>query len=510
MKKPVFLNHLLKMRAIFFLLFFVFLFKLSAQQDNLPLGHQAAILIESELSKKEVEAHTSVKPYLRAHLVEEINYDSLYQINRCGDKKWLKRKLSCQSLIVVDTTNFQLYIDPLFNFKGGRDLQDITKEKLYTNTRGALVRGNIGKKVSFSTSFLENQSTFPQYIDDYIGIYGVVPGQGRVKPFKLNGYDYARAEGYVSFSPKKYINIQVGHGKHFIGDGYRSLLLSDFAFNYPYLKIITQFSKIQYTNIYASLMNLTAGDVTTPKHIEPLFQKKAAGFQLLSWKVSKNIEWSFFQGMIWKAADSNNEQHFNFFYYNPVIYGALARYGLDEENNIVVGSNLKWKPFNRAVLYGQIMVDHADAGGVQLGLKGYNLFKVNNLNVQLEANYINGNYQHDSLAQSYWHYNQPLGYNNAFTFGSSGTEWIMLLNYRWKRLLFSAQFNMSYESPYKLSFFQKQYLKAETAYLINPVTNLQIVVGAVVRELEAGFFSDRTHFAFIALRTNLFNNYYDF
>ena len=50
--------------------------------------------------------------------------------------------------------------------------------------------------------------------------------------------------------------IQFGHGKHFIGDGYRSLLLSDNAFNYPFLRIQTSFWRVQYTNLYAEMQDI--------------------------------------------------------------------------------------------------------------------------------------------------------------------------------------------------------------------------------------------------------------
>ncbi len=142
------------------------------------------------------------------------------------------RKYRKESLFIINDTadKFYLTIDPLFNFEAGVDAADTSGEKLYKNTRGLLVRGDINKNFVFESSFLETQSAFPQYIDDYIASTGsanlataIVPGQGRSKLFRTNGYDYAMASGYISYSPSSFINIQLGHGKHFIGDGYRSL-----------------------------------------------------------------------------------------------------------------------------------------------------------------------------------------------------------------------------------------------------------------------------------------------
>ena len=61
------------------------------------------------------------------------------------------------------------------------------------------------------------------------------------------------ANGHVSYQTSKHFNFQFGHGKHFIGDGYRSMLLSDNSFNYPYLKITTDVWKVSYVNLYSSI-----------------------------------------------------------------------------------------------------------------------------------------------------------------------------------------------------------------------------------------------------------------
>ena len=85
------------------------------------------------------------------------------------------------------------------------------------------MRGDIGTKFSFESSFLENPATYVDYIDDYIIStnnlfsnptnypYNVIPGQGRSKVFKKNGYDFGFASGYISYSPSKHFNLQLGH-----------------------------------------------------------------------------------------------------------------------------------------------------------------------------------------------------------------------------------------------------------------------------------------------------------
>lgn len=51
------------------------------------------------------------------------------------------------------------------------------------------------------------------------------------------------ATGTISYALKKHFTFQTGHDRNFIGDGYRSLILSDNATPYPFLKIVTDFGK---------------------------------------------------------------------------------------------------------------------------------------------------------------------------------------------------------------------------------------------------------------------------
>ena len=89
--------------------------------------------------------------------------------------------------------------------------------------------------------------------------YGVVPGRGRAKNFKEDGFDYPVAEAYLSYTPNKFFNFQFGNGKNFIGDGYRSFFLSDVASPYPFLKISTSFWKIKYTNLWMWMDDVREG-----------------------------------------------------------------------------------------------------------------------------------------------------------------------------------------------------------------------------------------------------------
>ncbi|MEZ4949695.1 MAG: hypothetical protein R2784_09955 [Saprospiraceae bacterium] len=92
-------------------------------------------------------------------------------------------------------------------------------------------------------NILESQAAFPSFIDNFENKFNSIPGAGNPKPYNSsifnisNGYDFFTAQAYLGFNLTRHLGVQFGHGKHFIGNGYRSSLLSDFANNYYFLKL---------------------------------------------------------------------------------------------------------------------------------------------------------------------------------------------------------------------------------------------------------------------------------
>jgi hypothetical protein len=479
---------------------------------------------------------------------------------RDRSKKWFLRKLTEESLIVVKDSadKFNLTVDPLLQFEAGTDFADRTHEVQYKNTRGFLVRGNIGEQFVFESSFYENQAVYPDYIDKYIIAtdnlfpqtsnydYNVIPGQGRSKKYKQNGYDYSMASGYISWSPGKHLNIQAGHGKHFVGDGYRSLLLSDNAYNYPYARITTSWKNFQYTNLYASFINLTNGGASSPAFVERLFQKKTASFQMLSGTFFRRLQLGIFQGMIWEAADTNNSQHLSFNTFNPVIGVNSGVFGLDHSNNILLGATWKIKVLKSISLYGQFVLDEiydANDGaetsrknGYQVGMKYHNVFTLRNLNFQIEYNTVRPyTYAADNAYQSYTHYNQAL----AHPMGANFTEAVGFVNYIFKGFFIqlkgiyaqkgvdtlnrnfggnvfrpSGTFPISQklDNVHTLGGLKTTitYQDIQFGYLVNPVTNLNLYIGFTNRFETTYKGTVGTQLIYFGLRTSLTNSYFDF
>jgi len=139
----------------------------------------------------------------------------------------------------VKAKGFLLKVNPIVYFGGGRDLaqQKITFE----NRRGIALSGQINDKVYFYSDILESQAVFPSYVKNYIDKFNAVPGNGFFKRYNssviesLRGYDFLNATAYINVNVSKNIGLEFGNNNQFLGNGRRSLLLSDFTNNYLYL-----------------------------------------------------------------------------------------------------------------------------------------------------------------------------------------------------------------------------------------------------------------------------------
>ena len=179
-------------------------------------------------------------------------------------------------------------------------------------------------------------------------IQPIIPGRGIAKEFKSDGYDYPLAEGYVSYRASDMFTAQFGHGKNFIGDGYRSLFTSDAASPYPYLKLNTSFWKIKYTNTWMWLK-----DVRPEATVDGAFATKYMATHNLSWNVTKKLNLGFFESVLW--ADTNN-RGFDINYLNPVIFYRAIEFSTGSRaGNALIGLSGKYKVNNNINAYGQLI-----------------------------------------------------------------------------------------------------------------------------------------------------------
>ena len=517
--------------AIFLLFFFFFLSNfLFSQQLNFPLNYQINRKLSIDLNQ--TEAHTAFKPWRKAYVDKFVNSDSVLYRDLAKYRTWLGRKLFADDFLKVDSGNIYVAANPLFFLEYSIDKAE--NKSYFKNTRALEVKGNIGKKVSFYSAFYENQASFPDYIDSFVRSYLVVPGQGAPKHFKGDKHDFSRASGYVSYAPFDFLNLQLGHGKHFIGEGYRSLFLSDNAFNYPYLRINLNYKKFQYVLLFNEFNDFR--DVYYNTHA-----RKHGTFYLLSWQAASRLQISLFEGIIWKTSDELHTNKLSISYFNPIILFRGLQYGLNDENNVVLGFQAKYAPAKSVQLYGQFLLDNMGDSLVekkyafQLGAKYFNAFKLKNFYLQAEYNHVLPyTYAHNLPEQNYSHYLQAL----AHPLGANFSELVFCASYSYRGFFLDAkltsattglnindlQFGSDIFFPDKAVSVSDEFtgevgqglktniqnIEARLGYFINPRYNLQLFMGFNQRSFSNSEVNSTVQYFSFGLRTAINNYYYDF
>ncbi len=480
-----------------------------AQKTLLPFDPVTSHDAMRQLYESDSIIHLSFKPLL----LNKSDYDTL--VKRTNDRyttreyqNWIGRKLFRENLVVIEAEDLYLTFDVLMNLELGNDFEDSSEGQITTNTRAILVQGNITDKVYFRTDFYETQSYFPSYVDSMIRASNVVPGQGKAKPFKYSGYDYPVVTGIVNFQASKNVSVQFGQDKMFIGNGYRSLLLSDNTAPYLFLQVgLSLFeNKVNYHANWASLQNLTRVKGVQSTTGDDLFAKKQANFNYLTFKPSPKIEIGLFEGVIWERWNEyTKSQDFDPVFLNPVPFLTTAIKSNDTLVSSILGLNAFVKPFTHVGFYGQFSYGTNGGGsGFQIGTKMYDVLQVQGLNLQAEFNQVGQNiYGTQNNYVDYFHFNQPLALQKMEDF----TELNFRISYRYKRVLGSLRGVIGHLNKSATKQHLIDNYEANVAYLLNPITNLMVNMGVRYR---VDSFGPNTNWVYFGVKTNLRNLYYDF
>ncbi len=528
--------------SLFFILFsFLFIQSAVAQEYLFPLNRDLNTRIESFYEGDSLHFHSAMKPFTVTELKNILPLDSI-QSPIVKDSKfnntWVGRKLRKEHLLYVDNDDLKLSVDPVFNFQIGRDI--VAKNNVYVNTKGLLIQGSVKDKFYFYTGFHENQADYVNYINAAILRDSVVPGQGKTKFIGTKGFDFSQSYGGIGYTLDRHFDFQLATDKNFIGDGYRSLLLSDNSYNYPFLKITSTFWRLKYTVIYAVMQ-----DLKVAHDLDVGFAKKYATFHYLDVNIGKRERLSagLFEAVIWKHDPSRG---FELNYLNPVLFLRPVENSIDSPDNELLGFNMKYRINTKNIVYGQLLLDEfllhevlkgrgwwANKQAVQVGYKSFHLFGVKNLNVQTEFNFVRPyTYQHRTTGQNYAQYNQAL----AHPMGANFIESVSFINYRWRNFFMEikhihSQSGMDYQGsntgndiflsydthPMDYGNFVLQGIVTTTiyndirlSYLLNPKTNFVVEAGVSDRNFKNSLTDLHTQFFYFGIRTSLENYYFDF
>ncbi len=453
-------------------------------------------------------------------------------------------------LLHVKTPNFFLAANAVISATGiAENSSRSTDEKsLFASSRGVEIRARVADKIGLYTYFADNQEQLPSFVHDYTEgrfyPYSAVPGADYYQTPKANRYDYLTARGYVDVAAiKDIVNVTFGYDKHFIGDGYRSLFLSDFSAPATFLRITTRIWKLNYQNLYMEL---------TPQYIrdgDRQLPHKYATMHHLSINATRWLNVGLFESTIFSRGN-----RFEFSYMNPVIlYRAIERAN-GSPDNVNLGLNFKAIVASHLQFYGQLFFDefrskelfsnsgwYGNKYAFQLGGKWFDALTIRNLDLQGELNVVRPfTYSHYDSEANYTHYNQPL----AHPLGAGFMEVVGIARYQPVRNLYLSVKAMYYSQGLDSAgsnFGSNPFLRYTTNTPVNPTNpeygygltngigtktlsvnfnasyelkeNLFIDLGATHRQMsfDGGIAPDMTtNYFYGGLRLNISRRDYDF
>lgn len=522
---------------------------------NIPFSHSYYSQFDDEMNQVGANNHTASKPFSYAEVTKYYNLKEANQKLLTSKQGWWGKKIMNENLVEIQGEDYWFTLNPIFDLQIGKSNPSVSKST-FINTRGIQFNGGLGKELNFTTTIYESQGRFADYFNQYAesikpngGNPAIIPGIGIAKEFKSDAYDFPLAEANLSYTPSKFINLNLGYGRNFIGDGYRSLLLSDGASPYPYIKLNTTFWKIKYTNIYTWLK-----DVRTEVTEDRTYATKFAASHYLSLNITNRWNIGLFESIVWT---NKNNRGFDMSFVNPIIFYRTVEFTSSARSgNALLGLTSKYKFSNQVTVYGQFLLDEFSLNDVkagnkswknkfayQLGAKYFNAFNIKNLLLQLEYNLVRPYvYAHSEAITNYGHNNQSLGHQ----WGGNFKEFIAIARYHKGRYFADAKvtvgkrgldFNTAddmnnYGSNIYLSYNDSRPFDTgvnigqgnktsifiadlQAGYLINPATNMKLFGSIIYRDFNpttdtAIAFKESTTWFSIGLRCDIFNWYFDY
>ncbi len=512
--------------VLFFLL--LFCFNSFGQQSLIPLH---------SFYKDQVFANKLPHPLNNGSFfpINESEYNLISAINDSTKQYYnLTYVLFQKHLIEIKGDDYYLYIDPVLNMSIGRNMTDTITRNLFQNTKGVFVQGGFFENFSFGFSLFENQARFNPYENQYYSAIGerypqadstylaqnaVIPGGGRTKPFKGDAFDYASSAGYFSYSPVKYIQITAGNNRQFIGDGYRSVLLSDNSFHAPYFRVDWKLHpKFRFSYYRAKQINLLRRPASGS--VEANYEQKAYSVNYFTYMPNENWSFSLFESGQWSRGDSVTSTKAHPLFYNPVPFASGLI--LKNKNEVVslIGLNVGYQLAKNHRLYGQFAMNDFNSNKLagQLGYRGYNYFGIGDFMLQVEYNYVaEKTYEADNRRLNNVHFNLPVAHSK----GNGFQEFLVRTNYEYKRMyvdvlstyyLLSNYSNESllpvYETLVKNSN-QILYTSVEIGYRFNRKMNLMIFGNWTYRTETNSSLLGTNSFQ-VGIKTGFTNQYKDF
>lgn len=485
---------------------------------------------------------TATKSSSTTFLLDSAYADLIEEHNLPRHNSFIGSRLFNDNWFKMSGKDYDISLDPYEGFLYG--YETASGKDIWHNNRGVFLNGRFGKKIKVHSYIQEGPIKPEPFISDYINATRVRPGEGEVNVDGGGVFGRYLSFGGIEYEASKYVDLTLAHGKNFLGEGYRSLILSDAGPNYLFGRMDFHFGKkINYTTIVSEFLDyrpdmVPAGNV--------LRRKKYGSYHYLDIAITKKLHVSLYEAIMW-GGDSTARNTLELNYLNPFVLMRPLEFGLGSPDNVMMGTAFKFNATSSMTFYGQLILTEFKFGeffggnnwwgnkyAMQAGAKFHNFKFAKNLYFQLEYNHIRPfTYNHRSSLTSFSNAGQPLAHPS----GSNLKEGIFIANHRHSR------WNLNLKSVYRMSGlansdstsvgtnvlmsyhdreadygnvigqgipYQQFHNTFTISYMVNPSNLMFVEAGVVNRHQIIDGSNIQQNYFFIGLKTGITNNYYDF
>jgi hypothetical protein len=343
--------------------------------------------------------HSSIRPRLLTNIIKNDTLHYLEEINTSGKS----------GITVFPIGDFAM--------RAEKNIQ-------YRAMAGINAEGNFGRKVYARFSYLHGI----EEATDFFRLKTAID-----KPINNTLNQKIDLRGRLSYSPNSFINLQGGYDNQFIGEGTRSMFLSDYGKPQPFGMARLNFWRIEYMMLYQFLSETNAQQQRVNKY---------AATHYVSFNATRWFQIGIFESVVFQPKDTLLNRGFEPEYLNPMILYRPQEYQLGSSDNSLIGIDAKIKIW-KYTLYGQLMMDEfnlADIKGrtrwwankyaVQMGIKSFHYWRNQKFFVRGEMNIVRPyTYSHLSIAQSYTH----RGFALAHPYGANFAEILAEIKWNYKK-----------------------------------------------------------------------------
>lgn len=341
------------------------------------------------------------------------------------------------SKLLADTSN-------IYRYKGGKvafypvvSLMNTTftadKENILQIQSGINLKASYKNKLSASAYLVYHFTELAPGLRRAADSTGVLPVWGTYVHTERNKYTAFPVIFNVNYLPWKWLKLTVAHDKVFVGDGYRSLLLSANPAPYYFSRIDFQYWNLRYFWMMGMLQDEDSRKFDDEHYTKPMVT------HALSYNITSRANIYLFESVIWQTTDSAGHRGIEWNYMNPVLFYRPAEFAIGSPDNVIMGLGGHVNIFRKTSVYAQILLDEfvfsevinrtkwwGNKQAYQIGFHSFSVAGISGLTALAEYSYLRPYvYSHDNTLKAYGNLYASLGH----PLGGNSTEAIFILNY---------------------------------------------------------------------------------